>query len=274
MSVLEVGAGPCPVIYAAIDYYSDLAKWCGATQQSLQPLTPANLHTIDRGMAWGGLVHAVSEALISLGAGRHPLPFETTYDDLRGYSVRTSHQEGIARATARLLAEADFYDEPLDNRFAREQALKQRDYPPGAYDLIVLSNFLTTSRVTATFSAEIGSLAQSLTPGGVLLILGGTGPKYVDVYSDLRRIIEDESPLGAVQVFAQQMHAHPESQIHDLVAAHIVGGLKHAQTLAAEEFRLIRSALPADVCELKTSAVRFPTFTVLAFKNEHRRRRG
>ncbi len=60
MSVLEVGAGPAPAIYAAIDYYSDLGRWCSRTGQPYHSLPPTVTATIDRGSAWGHLLLILS----------------------------------------------------------------------------------------------------------------------------------------------------------------------------------------------------------------------
>jgi hypothetical protein len=132
MSILEVGAGPAPAIYAVIDYYSDLAKWCHATDQPYRPLQPTTVATLDRGAAWGHVLHILSEALITPGSTRGSLPFDTTYGDFRDFSVRREHLEGINRAARRLQAEADESDEALERRTALELALQERAYPVGA----------------------------------------------------------------------------------------------------------------------------------------------
>jgi len=72
MSVLEVGAGPSPAAYAITDFYEDLQAWSASLGESgvdFRPVT--NLMLLDRGPAWGHLVHHVSEALIALGESRN-----------------------------------------------------------------------------------------------------------------------------------------------------------------------------------------------------------
>jgi hypothetical protein len=274
MSVLDVGAGPAPAVYAAVDYYSDLEKWCSATRQPLQPHLPSYLDTLDRGPAWRHFLHMLSEAILSRDPSQRPVPFGVTYSDLRGFSVQSEHRNGIRRAVARLRAEYDFYDEYLSDRDARGIALQERAYPPGAYDVIVMCNFLTTEEITANFSVEIGDLARNLTPGGVLVVLGSSAKRYDAIYAQLDTIIAEAARLRRVAVFDGPVKAHPDSRVQRIVSEQLIGGLDRARRLAPEAFATIRQQLKPDVRGLDAAAVQFPRFNVLAFKNEGRRPRG
>jgi hypothetical protein len=66
-------------------------------------------------------------------------------------------------------------------QYAQEFALQSEMYRPSAYDLIVICNFLTNTSFTTEFKAEIRELSRSLTPGGILLVLVGTGGLYPQV---------------------------------------------------------------------------------------------
>jgi hypothetical protein len=46
-----------------------------------------------------------------------------------------------------------------------------------------MCNFLTNTSFATDFEPEIRELGYSLTPGGVLLILGATGGLYPQVYA-------------------------------------------------------------------------------------------
>jgi hypothetical protein len=101
VTVLEVGAGPAPAVYAIGDYYRHLAKWCRETNQPKQPVGVSVVATVDRGPAWGPLVHRLSELRGSRAAG-NAATYGTTYMDLRAFSVRRLHQEGINRSARQL----------------------------------------------------------------------------------------------------------------------------------------------------------------------------
>jgi hypothetical protein len=135
VKVLEVGAGPAPVVYATADYYQHLVHWCSATGQTMQVAPVTWAVTIDRGPAWGRTVHHLSEMLLlesdSTNSAEHrALPFSTTYQDLTGFSVRGLHHGGAQAAVRRLLNEADREDLGLDERRARELVVEEGGYPP------------------------------------------------------------------------------------------------------------------------------------------------
>jgi hypothetical protein len=57
---------------------------------------------------------------------------------------------------------------------------------PSSYALAVMMNFLTTTDAIPTFTDAIERLMRrSLVPGGTLLVLGGTGGKYRNIYPEL-----------------------------------------------------------------------------------------
>jgi hypothetical protein len=266
---LEVGSGPAPGTYSAIDYYTDLANWADKTEQVLSVLPVTHVATVDRGDAWGKLLHILSEMLTPLQSGdRRPLPFGITYRDFRGFSVRAEHMHGIEQAARRFEYEADRFDEYLDPREARRLAVEGRAFPPGAYDLIILCNFLTTTQIVTNLSVEIQDLAYSLTPGGIILVLGSASSTYDDMYSQLDanfRAVHELRPVCASQ---EPLQAHPDAQARAIVSAHIVRNLTYLRGLAPDAFALVRDHLPPDVRSLNETAVRFPRFKILAFKNQ------
>ncbi|MGY5883432.1 hypothetical protein [Modestobacter lacusdianchii] len=272
MSVLEVGAGPAPAIYATSDYYSDLAQWCESTDQPYRPLPPDRASTLDRGSASGPYLHALPEALLARVDTFRSLPFGTTYEDLDGFSVHQEHRDGIEHAVRQGRAEADFYDEGLSDQTTREWAMRDSSYPPGAYDLIVMCNFLTTMQITEAFASEIHTLARSLTPGGVLLVLGSANRRYDPLWAHLEAVVNDgaRAPINVLQT---TLDGHSDPSIHNTIATDIIKGLSHLQRLAPETFAGIADNLPSDTRSLESQAVRFPSFRICAFKDERRRGR-
>ena len=66
VTVLEVGAGPAPALYAVRDYYDDLRAWITAAKLGVEAAPATVLASIDRGIAWSSLLHRLSETLWSL----------------------------------------------------------------------------------------------------------------------------------------------------------------------------------------------------------------
>jgi hypothetical protein len=65
-TVLEVGAGPAPALYAVRDYYDDLRAWIAAAKLGVEAAPATQLASIDRSVAWSSLLHRLSETLWGL----------------------------------------------------------------------------------------------------------------------------------------------------------------------------------------------------------------
>lgn len=164
--------------------------------------------------------------------------------------------------------EFDRSDEYLSDRDAHQLALASGAYPPSAYDLIVMCNFLTNTSFATDFETEIRELAYSLTPGGVLLILGATSGVYPQVYAQLNRLVTSARPK-LKQVLNAELGVHEnDSLTRRRVATQIIKTLKHLEQQAPAEFAAVRQELPKDVRNLDMTKVRFGRFTVRAYKRE------
>jgi hypothetical protein len=273
LSILEIGAGPSPALHAVRDFYYDLARWAGQLDEELE-LTPAtHLLSLDRGAAWSHLVHGVSEELLRLGDGTGPHSFGISYTDFESFSVQTEHREAIAQIARGLVADAEAWDEYLDPSEARSQAVASGSYPPGAMDLIILCNFLTEAEMTATFADEIEKLADSLTPGGILLALGSQDATYDEIFSNLNSLITRSGRVRSVFTL-DQVAAHPDPRVHNVVSQQIVACLLHLQSVTPDSFSTIRKSLPPDVRRPGERPIEFPEFRAVAFKWEGRQPRG
>lgn len=60
VTLLE-GAGPAPASYAIADYYASFVHWCQETDQAIRPALVGLPARLDRGPAWGHVVHRLSE---------------------------------------------------------------------------------------------------------------------------------------------------------------------------------------------------------------------
>lgn len=272
VTVLEVGAGPAPALYAIRDYYDDLRAWIAASELRVEVAPAAVLASIDRGAAWSSLLHQLSETLMSLYWPRADtaLPFGISYDNLAGYSARDLHVRTIEQNARMIEVEFDYANEYISLNAARQFALEDGAYPPSAYDMIVMCNFLTNAQITQQFEAEIYKLAESLTPGGLLVVLGGQGGEYPAIYEKLYSIIEP-SRLRPLTGFDQPMQAQAGDWQRRIVSAQIRGDVAFASAMAQQAFISIIAGLPTDVV-LLDQTVSFPRFRVHAWKNEWQRR--
>jgi hypothetical protein len=262
--MLEVGAGPAPALYATRDFYAALSRWPGLGDIDFGPLGIGD--TLDRGRAWDSLLHHLSENLVTI-RGRALsdgyLPLDRSIHDFTGFHVRERHHRSVARSAARLASELNEVDEPISDARARQMAYEEGVLEPSAYDMIFLCNFLTQQSMTEIFELELRRLAFSLTPGGLLIVIGGTGGGYPAIYSKIRTIAAtaklcDVSPKEVFQ-------ANAESRALSLIADHIRENVRFAIMNCPT---LVRSAviesLPKDLVDDKLQ-FRLPKFQALIF---------
>jgi hypothetical protein len=267
-TVLEVGAGPAPALYAVRDYYDDLRAWTATTKLGVKVAPSTALASIDRGVAWSSLLHQLSETLWSLYWPRAetPLPFEISYDNLAGFSARGLHAGTIERNARIIEMEFERAGEDVSIHTARQYALEDGAYPPSAYDMIIMCNFLTNTKLTQLFEAEIGELAQSLTPGGLLIVLGGQGGQYPAIYEKLQNIMR-ESRLRQIVGLDEALQAQASDWQRQMVGAQIRSDVAFASAMAQETFVSVSAELPTDIVMLD-QIVNFPRFRVHVWKNE------
>jgi hypothetical protein len=273
LSALEIGAGPSPALYAIKDFYYDLNEWAGQVDARLG-LTPAtHLLSLDRGAAWSHLVHNLSEELLLLGDDAEPHLFGINYREFESFSVQTEHREAIARIARSLIADAEHWDEYLEPSHAQNQAIASQDYPPGAIDLIILCNFLTETEMTRTFADELEGLADSLTPGGILLVIGSQDKAYDAIFNELSSLITQSGRVQSI-FRLDRVASHPDPKVHEIVSSQIVDCLLRCASKAPGIFSLVSESLPADVRRPGEVPIKFPDFRVAAFKCEGKRPRG
>jgi hypothetical protein len=262
--LLEVGAGPAPALYATRDFYQSLRDWPARQGISVAPLGTA--HTLDRGVAWDSVLHHVSENLIGLrGTSLQDgaLPFSRSIDDFQGFSVQDRHLRGLANLAASIAYDLDRADDFVSDAAAREMAAQQGVDEPSAYDLIVLCNFLTLPTMTEKFKVELRGLGRSLTPGGLLIVLGGIGGAYPSIYAELRTIARDAGLRDLSPHAAFQANAEPErlstvaEHARKCVALGLAGCSSHERTA-------VLSDLPKDLIDADAE-FKLPTFQVLVF---------
>ncbi len=194
MAVLDVGGGPAPGLYAAVDLYDDLAAWAASTGQPASPVRVTHAHVLDRGRAWDQVLHHFSEHLLMarrIPPGELParLPFRRYQGELRGFSASSAHYAKRARIQQAIAREYELDDDPISPGMARRLAYQEPTEAPSAYDLIVMCYFLTDTTMTEDLRAELSGLARSLTVGGVLLVLGAAGGAYPAIYAAVNELV-------------------------------------------------------------------------------------
>lgn len=199
-SVLDIGAGPGPGIFAVRSFYAALARWAQEHAPTWKIATLGHAHVVERshGMAWAINHFAEQLIAIELGIGKaeasHPCaaelaasatPFHPRHVDFKTLDIYREHHKERQRM-AQLLY--DEYDSDLNWQEAHQLAYREPISSPSGYSLVLMLNFLTTTDSTSTFADSIQRLMHnSLRPGGVVLTLGAIGQQYVGIYNELDR---------------------------------------------------------------------------------------
>jgi SAM-dependent methyltransferase len=277
LTVLDVGAGPAPALYAVRDFYDDLRIWIENVGQNLQVAALTDAHALDRGPAWDGILHELSEEIIEIrrskGAGDGSLPFRRTHDDLGDFSVREVHLASRESAVRRVMYEFDIADEPISRHWAEIFATQEGKYywAPSAYDIVVLCNFLTNPTITGQFAREIRNLGRSLTPGGILIALGGTGSQYPAVWSRLDTILRVKG-LSKLNNLSVPMRANDDPARRELIRERMFDSMRYIFELCSQDVRREvqedTGMLPRD----KYAELEFRPFQVQCWKNQVHRR--
>jgi hypothetical protein len=218
----------------------------------------------------GPLLHGLSEQLI---ADRHATPtggqlaFGRSLREFTGLNIGAIHHDSIASLAASIEAEFDRAGEPISEAAARRFAYEQGTNRPSAYDLIFVPYFLTQKDAPQTFRAELRGLMRSLTPGGVLVVLSGTGGQYVEIGSALETLAH-AAGLTAVSP-PETMEANADQVRRQIVAAQVRETVTAIRTACSEEELEPFRRLPPDLVDASV-AFTLPKFRVLAFVNQGR----
>lgn len=201
-AAIDIGAGPGPAIFAIRSFYTALAYYSTLRDPPGRIATLGHATIVERSRAMPYIMSRFAEALtfvehgygaqgwptgpgavhpLSAELGRSVVPHAADHDDFAALDVREEHNRARAEAARRY-----DWDEDLTPSEAHWYAYHGPADMPSGYALAVMMNFLTTTDAIPTFTGAIGRLMRrSLVPGGTILVLGGTGDKYRNIYPEL-----------------------------------------------------------------------------------------
>lgn len=175
IDILDVGTGPGPSMFAASDFYVDVLG-TGATLDERWGNQGFAIDYVEKSKAFRQWLHHFTEYVNVANRSGRPwwVPYHHgTFDDFKDLSFTSTRSETE-------------YDDDGD-RITVPVTTKYR------YDLIVLSNFLTTKDQVQRYSKELKDCARYLRHNGIMLVVGArrTDRKYDEVYEALSRLITE-----------------------------------------------------------------------------------
>lgn len=207
-AAVGVGAGPGPGIFAVRNFYAALSHF--TRQRLMTPVVPLGSTAIvehSRGMS--AAMHHFAEQLVLIEQDRHPqksaaealrpphpcagelaasgTPFGASHEDFAPLDLRSEHNN-----TRRQLAYQLEYELDTNLQHAWRLAYEEPITVPSAFAIALMTNFLTTTDAVPRFTHAIQRLMQdALVPGGIVVVLGGVGHQYPEIYARLDQIATD-----------------------------------------------------------------------------------
>jgi hypothetical protein len=180
IDVLDVGTGPAPALYAVNDFYEEMREFGGRTVECNRLMVPApRLRSIESSRGMVTLVHNLSEF-----TGR-PGPFGPDDTSFEGFDPPRARAEARSRIIEDLIDNWDYGEDA-----ARQAAhLEQGDWQGlNRYHLCIFSNFFTKPTRVQEVESQLRHAFRALKPGGLVVVVGGTGGDYPRVYDILDEI--------------------------------------------------------------------------------------
>ena len=258
VNVLDVGTGPAPSLYAIEDFYSAFLDF--ASENSIQELnTPEpTLEFIEdsRYMVW--FIHHFSEYCCRNG------PYHPMLWDFSSIDVVTKHRLDKERYIYQFSEEDDITEELARLWVHENEPWWNENWH---YNFVIFSNFLTQLHQITELTNEIEAVFRSLRHGGIVIVVGGTGNQYPDLYTGIEQM--------AAKMRIRRIQWVPESlscQYHDYHTNRIKVSYRRIWSEISKKIDLTqcKSKLSAygalDVCDSNISIKGPQTFGLRVFR--------
>ena len=284
-AAIDIGAGPGPGIFAIRSFYAALAHYAAMRDPQWPIATLGYATIVERSRAMPYIVDRFAQALAAMERGydvpgrpagpispnpmaaelgRSAEPRDVDHDDFAALDVREEHNRARRAREARLYYEED----DMTPSEAHWYAYNEPAGMPSSYALAVMMNFLTTTDAIPKFTDAIERLMRrSLVPGGTILVLGGTGGEYRDIYPELDRRAR-AARLQVLRDFEDPLQAgHREEELAVLCTmTRSVWNKLEALTGDVEQTRdELRALGAADIFD-ESMPFRLPRFRVRAYR--------
>jgi|GEM_PF-2936267 len=213
-SVLDVGSGPGPGVFAVRHFYAALAHYAKLHNSQFKVEVVGRIGIVERSYGMASVMHHFAESLLMIERGDAPtrkrnpcfdelitssISFHSGHQDFENFNFEDMHIAPRYWITAS--EEAPTEDQEETHAASRRT--------PTAYSLILMVNFLTTEQMTKQFDGALDKLmCRGLTPGGIILCIGARKEveEYRRIYdkidqkahdANLRKVESLDDPLKA-----------------------------------------------------------------------------
>jgi hypothetical protein len=235
IDVLDVGTGPGPTLFALSDIYSSL-KLFGAevSDERLTNLTFTSDYVEYSKNFREWLHHFTEHSNYNVAHRATPMldrewkvPYHFgSFRDFRGLDLRKVKTDDFESRIRDIERYYDYADEsPPERRYIIEEVLASEWKNRFRYDLIIFSNFLTKNDQVMQLANELRSAGLALRNRGVIVVVGGRGGKYQNIYPTISNILckniypkkKTVSKLAEVQLTFNEMEYNDEGRYGDII---------------------------------------------------------
>lgn len=176
IDILDIGTGPGPALYSLSDTYALLSRFGAEARVPALESIEWNLDYAETSSSFRQWLHRFTEFLMDERPDwTWKVPFHSgTFGDFRDIEFDS-------------VREIDYGEDEEGYEYRERYVQKRR------YDIIVLSNFLTTVDRVAGFGEQLQKCMRYLRNRGILLVVGASAEsgKYADVYAKLSEAIQN-----------------------------------------------------------------------------------
>ena len=187
---LDVGTGPAPAAFAINDFYSAMVEFSEETD-NLKWRQQPRLTCVEIDKSTNHFRHLLaellfqeagreSEGVLSLTSALHDFgEFEPTRERKQYFEVLRNEEDEYFDDVAGRWDSNRVYSPDEANNMA--QSLHR-------YRLVAFSNFLTTPGIVKSVRPNLFEVLHDASPGSVVLVLGGRGDRYQEIYDYVDRL--------------------------------------------------------------------------------------
>ena len=187
---LDVGTGPGPAAFAIHDFYAAMVEFSEVTGNP-KWRQPPHLTCVEFDGSTNHFRHQLAE-MLSQQAGRESEGVLSMTSALHDFGKLEPTRERKQYFEV-LRSEEDEYFDDVAGRWDSDRVYLPDEANDMAqslhrYRLVTFSNFLTTPGIVKSFIPNLVDVLQDAAPGSVLLVLGGRGGRYHEIYESVDRL--------------------------------------------------------------------------------------
>ena len=189
---LDVGTGPGPAAFAIHDFYVAMVGYSEVTGNP-KWRQPPQVTCVESKRRPNHFRHQLAEMLFQQ-AGREPesvLSMTSTLGDFREFEPTQERKQFLEV----LRSEENEYFDDLAGRWDSNRVYLPDEANDMAqslhrYRLVTFSNFLTTPGIVKSVEPNLVEVLHDAAPGSMVLVLGGSGDRYQEIYDCVDRMAD------------------------------------------------------------------------------------